>query len=60
MLVLFRWLFTDGVLAGTFARTGTASFTTWTVAPLNPAFIRATDLSEPSVRARDARGGLTL
>lgn len=60
MLVLFRWLFTDGVLAGTFTRTGTASYNTRILQPLNPAFIRATDLSEPSIRVRDARGGLTL
>ena len=60
MLVLFRWLFTDGVVAGLFSRTGSATFATRVVADLDPAFIRATDLSEPSIRVRDARVGLTL
>lgn len=58
MTILFRWLFTDGVLDGLFARTGTASFVTYAADTPEP--YKAYDLSRPFVLARSVVGGTTL
>jgi hypothetical protein len=57
-MLLFAWMVSDGVTAGTFARTGTAAFVTFT--PTNPPVYQAYDVSRPFVLARPADGGTTL
>jgi hypothetical protein len=57
-VILFRWLFTDGVATATFARATDATFDAYT--PDAPDPIRAYDLSRPFVLARPVDGGTTL
>jgi hypothetical protein len=58
-MILFRWLFSDGVATATFARTGDATFTAFT-APATVTLYRAYDLSMPYIAARVADAGGTL
>lgn len=57
-MILFRWLFTDGVATATFARATDATFDAYTA--VAPDAIRAYDLSRPLVLARPVDGGTTL
>lgn len=57
-MILFRWLFTDGVATATFTRASAAAFNAYT--PDVPEPIKAYDLSRPFVLARPVDGGTTL
>jgi hypothetical protein len=57
-MILFRWLFTDGVATATFARATDAVFVSYTATVSQP--YRAYDLSRPFVLARLTDGGDTL
>ena len=58
-MILFRWLFTDGVATATFTRATNAVFQL-AGTPVTPTPIKAYDLSRPFVLARFVDGGTTL